>query len=199
MPPETFDAAFDGYAAALRASRDRAHALTDGLSGEQANWKPGPKAWSVAECLVHLNVVAAGYVPVLDRTVVAAPPRPADPAPLRYGIVGALSVRAVRPGSWAIPTLPSMRPPATTGTRSAHDLGRVLALFDRHSDELIGVVERARGTDAGRVRVPSPFLSIVRLPLAASLDELGQHALRHVGQAERVVLQPGFPAAGPSG
>jgi hypothetical protein len=185
--------AFDGYAAAFRTSRVRAHALVGGMTGAQANWKPAPDAWSVAECLAHLNVTAEAYGQALTRALADAPPRPVNPASLRYGLVGTLFVRAVRPGSRPLPTLPAMRPPAGAGGRSGLDPADVLAAFDRHTDALVAVTELARGTDAGRVRVRSPFLPLIRFPLAALLDGLGQHALRHVGQAERVVAHGAFP------
>ena len=192
-PDARFDAAFDGYAAAFRASRDRAHALVDGLTDAQFNWKPAPNSWSVGECLVHLNVVAEGYFLDLDAALAAAPAGPAGPAPLRYGLLGRGFVAILRPGSRPIPTFPTMRPPRAEGRRSAVDPARAVASFDADTDRLVAAVERARGTDAGRVRVRDSFFPLVRLPLAAFLDGLGQHALKHVGQAERVVAHPAFP------
>lgn len=187
------DDPFDGYAAAFRASRDRAHALVDGLAEAPFNWRPAPDAWSVGECLVHLNTVAKGFLPNLDAALALAPERSAAPAPLRYGFSGTVFVAISRPGSRPIPTFPTMRPPRVRGRSSSLDRGRVVASFDGYTDRLLRAAERARETDAGRVRVRDPFLPLVRLPLAALLDGLGQHALRHVGQAERVGLHPGFP------
>ncbi len=194
MPdPADFDAALDGYAAALRSSRDRMHALADGLTDDQFNWKPAPDVWSVGECLVHLNVIAAAYAPYFDEDLRDVPPRPDRPAPLRYGILGGLFVRVMRPGSRPMKTFRPMKPPPAGGARSAFDAGRVFADFDRHTDALLANVERARRVDAGRVRVREPYFPLVRLPLVAFLDGLGQHALRHAGQAERVVAHPAFP------
>ena len=188
------DDPFDGYAAAFRASRDRAHVLVDGLTAAQFNWRPAPDAWSVGECLVHLNTVAKGFLPTLDAALALAPRRPATPAPLRYGLSGTVFVAISRPGSRPIPTFPTMRPPRVQGDLSALDPARAVASFDGYTGRLLRAAERARETDAGRVRVRDPFVPLVRLPLVALLDGLGQHALRHVGQAERVVLHPDFPA-----
>ena len=186
-------AALDGYAAALQSSRDRAHALADGLSDAQFNRKPEPAAWSVGECLVHLTIIAEAYGPYFAEAFRAAPPRPARPAPLRNGLLGGLFVRAMRPGSFPVRTFAAMKPPPSDGARSALDKAAVLADFDRHTDALLDAVDRSREVDAGRVRVREPYFPLVRLPLVAFLDGLGQHALRHVGQAERVVAA--MPAA----
>lgn len=193
MTSPPLDVALDAYAAAFRTSRERAHALADGLTDDPFNWKPAPDAWSVGECLVHLNVIAEAYEPYFDEDLHGAAPRPDRPAPLRHGLLGGLFVRAMRPGSRPMKTFRPMKPPPAVGARSALDADHVLADFDRHTDALLAVVERSRRLDAGRVRVREPYFPLVRLPLAAFLDGLGQHALRHVGQAERVVAHPAFP------
>lgn len=191
--PAAFDASLDRYAAAFEASRDRVHALADGLSDAAFNWKQLPGAWSIGECLVHLHVIAVAYEPYFAEAFATAPARPVRPAPLRPGLLGALFVASVRPGSPRIPTFPAMKPPPTDGQRSHIDRREALAAFDADTDALVHAVEQARATDAGRVRVREPFLPQVRLPLVAFLDGLGQHALRHTAQAERVATAPGFP------
>ncbi len=193
MGSAAFDATLDSYAEAFRASRTRLHALADPLAGDAFNWKPAPGSWSIAECVVHLNVIAGAYGPYFSEAFATAPPRPAQPAPLRPGLVGRLFVASVRPGSLKVPTFPAMKPPATDGVRSAIDALDALATFDHLTADLLAAVERARTTDAGRVRVREPFLPQIRLPLVAFLDGLGQHALRHTAQAERVAAAPGFP------
>ena len=193
LAPAVFDASLDRYAAAFEASRGRVHALADGLSDAAFNWKPSPRAWSIGECLVHLHVIAEAYEPYFTEAFAAAPPRPARPAPLRPGLLGSLFVTSVRPGSPRLPTFPSMKPPPTDGLRSHIGPADALAAFDADTDALVHAVEQARATDAGRVRVREPFLPQVRLPLVAFLDGLGQHALRHTAQAERVAAAPDFP------
>ena len=187
---------FSAYADAFRTANDRAALLCGALTDARSNWKPAPDAWSVAECLEHLNVLAREYLPVLDQAVAEAPPKPERPAPLRLGLVGSLFVRAVRPGSRAMPTAPAMKPPRASPTASSLDCSRVIADMDAYTDQFLDVVARAADVDAGRVRVASPFLPLVKMPLAAYLDGLGQHALRHVAQAERVVQQPAFARVG---
>jgi hypothetical protein len=185
---------FDEYAAPFRASLDRARVLAGPLSDEQFNWKPAPDVWSVGECLAHLNVADAGYEPVFEELRRTVRPLSGGPGPLRYGFLGRLFVRSLRPGSRPMKSPRAMRPePSASGARSALDRDRTLAEFERHTRTFLSVVEWARGVDAGRVRVGSPFLPVLRLPLPAVLDGLGQHALRHVGQAERVTARPGFP------
>ncbi|MGE0392539.1 MAG: DinB family protein, partial [Vicinamibacterales bacterium] len=67
LPPEldAFRVEFEGFA-------DAAAALAEPLSDDQFNWQPAPDAWSVAQCLEHLNATARSYLPMLDVGIEAA-------------------------------------------------------------------------------------------------------------------------------
>ena len=69
-----------------------------------------------------------------------------------------------------------------------------MASFDAYTERFIAVCEAADGLDLARIKVRSPFLKLLRLPLGAFLDAMGLHAIRHVQQAERVTQHPAFPA-----
>ena len=183
----------DGYAAAFRDARARAHVLTDGCTREAFNWKLAPDRWSVAECLVHLNTVHGRDLPAFQAVVDRAlgdPRAPRAAGPFRYGWASRLFVRSVSPGSRPLPTMPAMRPPAPPSpAQSAHDPATVLAEFDAITDGFLALVETMDGLDVGRIRVASPFAPLFKLPLGAYVEALSQHALRHVGQAERVAAE----------
>ena len=180
----------DTYRSGFSDARDRLHALADPLTEEAFNWKPGPKAWSIGECVVHLNKIGYGYAPVLLEAVAAAP---RGEGPFRYGWVSRRFVEAVRPGSRRIPTGGPMKPPPTTGTQSAIEPERALSGLDDVTARFLAVLDVAPGRDLSAVKVRSPFLPVLRLPLGAFLEALSLHAVRHTEQAERVAAAPGFP------
>ena len=51
----------------------------------------------------------------------------------------------------------------------------------------------ADGVDLARVRVPSPALALLRLPIGIWFLALPQHALRHLAQGRRVREDARFP------
>src|SRR5215470_19064475 len=51
---------------------DQAEALVAPLSEMQFTWKPSTTAWSIAECIDHLNVTARLYLPLLDEGIANA-------------------------------------------------------------------------------------------------------------------------------
>jgi hypothetical protein len=72
---------------------------------------------------------------------------------------------------------------------------RVLADFRALTDGFLAVLARAEreGLDLSKVRIASPFLRLLRLPVGAFLEALAGHAQRHLDQARWVTAHPGFP------
>ena len=163
----------------------RLAALTDGLSADAFNRKPTEKGWSAGECVVHLNKMAKGYLPVLE--VAASRTEPRAEGPFQYGFFARKFVDAVRPGARPIPTAGSMKPPATSGSRSDVDMARAVERFDADVDRYLAVIDAAEGLDLAAIKVRSPFLPVLRFPLGVFLEAMGLHAVRHVMQAERAV------------
>ena len=166
-------------------ARDRLVALTDGLSYEGFNRKPSPKGWSAGECVVHLNTMAKGYLPRLEEAAAREAPR--GTPPFRYGWVSRQFIKAVTPGSRPLPTGGAMKPPASEPDVSSIDMDRALERFLDDTDRYLAVVDAAAGLDLARIKVQSPFLSVLTLPLGAAVEAMGLHSLRHVLQAERAV------------
>lgn len=179
------------YADAFRTAHAHVHRVADGLSDEPFNWKPSAKVWSVGECVVHLNAIAKGYLPEMEKALRDAPK---GEGPFRYGFVSRRFIAAVTPGSRPIPTGGGMKPPKASGGRSALDKARAMDSFDAYTDRFVALCEAADGVDLAGVKVRSPFLPLMKLPLGAFIEALGLHAQRHAQQAERVTAQPGFPA-----
>jgi hypothetical protein len=172
------------------ASQERLHALLDGLSDDAFNTKPGETRWSAGECVVHLNKIAKGYLPKMEAAV-AVPDAPRGEGPFHYGWLSRLFISSVTPGSRNLPTAGAMKPPEADGLRSDVDRQRAVGRFDADIGRYLAVIDAADGLDLARIKIASPFLSVLRLPLGAFLDAMGQHSLRHVLQAERAVAATG--------
>ena len=181
----------ESLAAPFRDARARLAALADGHPSDAFNRKPSDQGWSAGECVVHLNKMAKAYLPVLEEAARLDGPR--DAPPFRYGWVGRKFVDAVRPGARPISTMRAMKPPPSADAgRSDVDVDRALARFEADVDRYLAVVADSDGLDLARIKVRSPFLPILRLPLGIFLEAMGQHSVRHVLQAERALAaRPG--------
>jgi len=148
-----------------------------------------PDRWSPAECVAHLNLTSAAYLPVLAEGLARA-------EPLAAGSTGRYRHDPVGWLLWK-----SMAPPVRVRTRTTAPFvpgateGRleVVAAFERLQEEQLRFVERADGYAIDRVRVRSPFDPRVRYNLFACLSILPRHQERHLWQAERALEAGGRP------
>src|SRR5262245_41982107 len=79
---DSFRKQFEGISA-------EADALVAPLSDQQLAWQPSPEAWSVAQCLDHLNMSARLYLPMLDEGIANAIRGGLyAPGPFTYNLIG---------------------------------------------------------------------------------------------------------------
>lgn len=181
-----------GHQRQFDANRDTADELCRELSREQFNWQPEPGRWSMAECMVHLNISARLFGEAMLSAAEAA--RTAGvfgEGPFHYGLVSRFFFRAIKPGNQKRYKAPRrFVPPAVE-----HEVGAVLDEFRAAGTRWEACVQQANGLDLARVRVPSPALSLLKLPLGAMLAIQAMHEQRHLLQARLVKEADGFPAA----
>lgn len=185
MTPELTD-----LLAQLNAVKADGHAVCAGLTASQFNWRPGAGRWSIAECLVHLNVAVTATFPAFDRAIADGWARGrTGSGPFRYGWFARMVARSMEPPPrWRMRTMPIFDIPAQQ-TYSQND---VLPAFVRVRDDLAERVRHAEGLDLRRVRVTSPANRLLRLPLGAYFQFIVAHDRRHVWQARQVRSAPGF-------
>lgn len=166
-----------------------ADALAAPLSDAQFAWQPAPEAWSVAQCLDHLNVVARQYLPMLDEGIADAIRRGLYSAgPYSYNWVGRLMVYLVEPTTRLRVKAPTTFRPAPG--RPRHD---VTAAFRAYQVQYVDRLRQANGLDLARARVTSPAARWIRMPLGSGFAMMVAHERRHLAQARRVLSAEGFP------
>ena len=172
-----------------------ARSLFGPLSAYQANWKPAHDRWSVAECFRHLNETGSRYAEAIrDAAERGWSEEKTGTGPFEYGWVGRAFVRAVTPGSRPMKTWGSMKPPAAPPDVSELDAEAEVRRFTDARRSLMETCAQADGLDLAAVKMRSPVLPILRLPVIAFLDATAAHDARHLEQAAQVTHHPDFPA-----
>jgi hypothetical protein len=166
-----------------------ADTLTNPLSDEQFTWRPGQDAWSIADCLDHLNATARVHLPALDEGISEAIRRGVyGEGPFKYNWLGRLSVRfsdtRVR-----LKAADDVQP-GTGRTRR-----EILAAFRAYQVQYIDRLRQANGVDLARARVRVPSTSWLRIPLGSGFALMIEHARRHLEQARRITEAQDFPAS----
>jgi hypothetical protein len=171
--------------AELDAAADRLHRLTRGMAESVWGARPTSGAWSVAECVEHLNLTSRAFVPLLQEAVARAGQREARAGAYRRDlmgwIIGLSSGPMIRFGSRRLgrvrttpPFVPSTAPP----------LDSTLAEFDALQEQVRRIVRDAEGRAIDAVRIVSPFDRRVSYSAYSALVIIPRHQMRHIEQAE---------------
>jgi hypothetical protein len=166
-----------------------ADALVGPLSEQQFTWRPASEAWSIAQCLDHLNATARFYLPCLDEGIAEAIRRGLyAEGPFTYSWLGRFLVYVTEPPSRVRgKARPVMEPAAG---RSRHE---IMAAFRAYQVQYIDRLRQANGLDLARARVRTPMANWLRIPLGSGFALMAAHERRHLSQARRVTHAAGFP------
>lgn len=169
------------------------HAVCAGLTESQFNWRPGAGRWSIAECLVHLNISVTRTLPAFDRAIEQGRAKGlVGQGPFRYGWFANMVARSMEPPPrWRMKTARMLEVPP----EGTHALTRVLPEFVALRDQLAERLRRADGLDLRRAKIVSPVNRLLRLPLGAYFAFMIAHDRRHLWQARQVRNAPGFGGA----
>ena len=165
-------------------------ALVGPLDDEQFNWCPAAGAWSIGQCLDHLNTMNAEY---LDR--------------IKTAIFEAKAAGHVRRGPisstwWGRKFIASQEPPVRMKFRTPGRMrparrklkAEVWPEFVRLHGQLRTIVTvDAPRVDLNKARFPNPFVPAVTMRAGTALYALAAHDRRHLAQAQHVRAMAGFP------
>ncbi len=159
---------------------------------DQADWRPAPRRWSVAECVDHVNLAARLYFDRMRPAIQRARARNlAGSAPYGRGtLLGRMILRVLEPGAGRRFPAPGVFRPA----RGEIDFAALRDEFRATLAILDDLIEEADGLDLGRVRFTSPAGPILKVTLAEAFEIQSLHIPRHLAQAEAVTKTAGYPA-----
>lgn len=187
----TGDSALPGWSlrliSELEATDGRAQSVAKGLSLEQLNWQPGHGAWSIGQCVDHLQIANLVYLPAISGALEGR----------QRGRVQELSL--AWPSRWFIRNYIAPNPDGSRARapRKIEPAKRVepsiLEVFLRSNEDARALVRRASEYDVNRIRFRNPFVPMLRFTVGAGLEIIAKHQSRHMLQAERVRQSPGFP------
>ncbi len=160
------------------------------LSEAQLNWKPSSNSWSVAECIEHLILAFNGYLKGLDKVILTGEKEKKYAKNyMKISLAGKVMIFAVDPSiKVPIPAPPKFKPEKSK--KYSHE---VLRNFYENLQLLSVQLETAKNLDWNNLKITSPVTSILKLNLGDTFEVLTLHALRHLKQAQRVMLHEKFP------
>jgi hypothetical protein len=174
--------------AELQHAMTRLERLADSTPDDRWGKRNDPDKWSPAECVAHLNLTSAAYIPLIRKAIEEARQRPRSTAN-RYhrDFLGWLFGKMTGP----LPTIGKARIGKVKTTAAFVPTGnqpkqQLLAQFKHDQDELIGMVGEANGLAIDKVMIRSPFGGKISYNCYSAFCILPRHQERHLQQAELV-------------
>lgn len=148
---------------------------------EQLNQKPHKEAWSVLECIEHLNKYSDFYHPEISKRMQASV-RPVATF-FKSSLLGNYFANSMKPRE---------KPNNMKTFNSMNPAGKVLDVavlekFMADQQQLLALLERARTLDLTKVKTSTSISSWIKLRLGDTFRVVIYHNWRHIVQAERVV------------
>jgi len=167
----------------FRGNRLEADEICNGLSNREFNLRPAPDRWSVAECLVHLNITGRTYVERINSaTSRARDKNMVGKVPYRPGWLARWMIRAMAPP----PRRRYKTPRRFVAPTAEHNVVQVLDEFTLVGEQWDTCLRAASGLHLARVKVRSPAVRWLRFPLGALFAMMAAHERRHLWQARQV-------------
>lgn len=169
--------------------RARFAALESRVSDAEWLRPPRPEAWSVAQCVQHLNLTAAAMLPRIRAAVTAARELPpiGDRA-YRGALLGRVLAAMLGPAPKLMGiTLGRSKTAAAFVPGAELPRSRTVSEFRHWNTEGAAMVSEAEGLQLDRCTIESPFVKGTRYDAYSALWILVRHEHRHLVQAERAL------------
>jgi hypothetical protein len=159
------------------------------LSGEQVNWKPSEREWSIGQCFDHLIISNRPYEQIFEGILAGRRRgRVWERMPLLPGVFGRLLINTLRADSGRkVKARPAFHP------AKGHIDPAIIATFLEQQQRLLRLMEASRELDLEGTTITSPVLGFVTYSLMDACRIVVVHEQNHVVQATRVMEAPGFP------
>ncbi len=160
-----------------------------GLSGDQLNWKPSEKGWSIAQCLEHIILTNHEFYPEFEKLASGTRKNSfwENYSPLT-GWGGRFFIKAVTEDS------KKAKAPSNRIVPPSEVPADIVRQFVEHIAEVNQKVEACAAADREKTVFTSPFLAVFTYKLDDAFTVLVEHTKRHIRQAKRVMASAGFSA-----
>jgi hypothetical protein len=157
----------------------RAVRLFEGIHPHQLTLRPDPESWSIAECLVHLNLFSQAFVPIIQNACTKGAPQ--SRAPFKMDLLGRVIKFSLEPPAKLKSVTAQRFEPLVT-----EPLEEILPRFLELQNQLSAAVAASNGFDLNEIKITSPVSTRIRYNLLSCFEIIAAHQRRHLWQAEKV-------------
>jgi hypothetical protein len=152
------------------------------LSAAQLNYKKNAEAWSVLECIEHLNLYGDYYLPEMEQQILANKHMHAKQV-FKAGLLGNYFANLMKATNGK---MKKMKSPADKNPANSALTITTIDRFLKQQELLRSLLVQARAVDIGKIETPLSISKLVKLKLGDTFRFVVYHIERHVAQAGRV-------------
>lgn len=167
----------------VRDQRGHVRALFESTDHDRIVRRPDPGHWSVVEHVSHVGLTDRPYLERIAEALERGEERGRyAEGPFRGGLIGNWFARMMAPPpKRRMRTTKELEPPIDL------DAEAVLGDFEARCEALVASFEAAEGLDLDALKISSPFLSLLRMPVSSAYRVLLAHGDRHLWLIEETL------------
>ena len=148
------------------------------LSHAEFNWRPAEGAWSIAECLAHLNTTDEIYCAKIAEAISSGIK---GEGPFKLGWLETRFIRFLEP-----PYRLRFKAPREFKPGPEHNVDHVLDTWRRTRLRLLDLAAKSEGLHLTKTRVTSPANSFLKFSLLGTFHMVVAHDKRHLWQSAQI-------------
>ncbi|MCT4560749.1 MAG: DinB family protein [Crocinitomicaceae bacterium] len=151
------------------------------LSDQALNKRPRAEAWSILECVEHLNRYGAFYLPAIEQSLQKA--KTDDLRSFRSGLLGGYFAKSMLPKEKLnkMKTFKEMNPIHSKLNQE------VLQTFVHQQERMLTLLQEARKVDLTKTKTPISISRLLKFRLGDTFHFVINHNWRHLEQAKKNV------------
>jgi hypothetical protein len=147
------------------------HALT---------WKQDETSWSILECLEHLNLYGAYYLPEIENKIKSSNSK--SEAEFKSGLLGGYFAKSMLPKE----KLNKMKTFKDKNPLNTNLDKRVIDVFIEQQIKLLDLLNQSQQVSLNKVKIQITISKFIKLKLGDTFHFLVNHIIRHLQQIERI-------------
>lgn len=152
------------------------------LDLEQLNWRQVTEAWSILECMEHLNLYGDYYLPTIQSAINSSS-RSANEA-YKSGWLGNYFANSMLPKE----KLNKMKTFKDKNPLNSKLDQNTIDRFQAQLAQLKQLIEQSKKVNLSRVRIPTSISPLLKLKLGDTFRFYINHILRHIAQMDRSLI-----------
>jgi len=143
-------------------------------------WRENPASWNILECLEHLNLYGAFYLPEIEDKMRES--EAVSDAEFTSGFLGNYFVKSILPqeNMKTIKTFKNKNP-----LNANLDKG-TLEKFINQQAKLLDLLNQSRSISLNKVRIKTTISPFIKIKLGDAFQFLINHIIRHLNQIEKL-------------